>query len=60
MTDPRSPIGEDDLVAAVDGRLAPDRAALLAARMGEDPALAERIAVEARDREALQIGRAHV
>lgn len=54
MTDLRSPIGEDDLVAAVDGRLAPDRAALLAARMGEDPTLAERIAAEARDRAALR------
>ena len=41
MTDPRSPIGEDDLVAAVDGRLAPDRAALLSARIEEDPALAD-------------------
>lgn len=54
MTDPRSPIGEDDLVAAVDGRLAPDRAALLAARMAEDPALAERVAAETRDREILR------
>lgn len=54
MTDLRSPIGEDDLVAAVDGRLAPDRAALLAARMADDPALAERVAAETRDREALR------
>ena len=54
MTDPRSPIGEDDLVAAVDGRFAPERAALLAARMAEDPELAERIAAETRDRAALR------
>ncbi len=54
MTDLRSPIGEDDLVAAVDGRLAPDRAALLAARMADDPALAERVAAETRDRGALR------
>ena len=54
MTDDRSPIGEDDLTAAVDGRLAPGRAAVLAARLAEDPDLAARIAAEAADRQALR------
>ncbi|MCE1235175.1 MAG: anti-sigma factor [Hyphomicrobiales bacterium] len=52
-TDDR-PIGEDDLVAAVDGRLSAERARLLDARIAEDPALGERIAAERRDREALR------
>jgi anti-sigma factor RsiW len=54
MTSNGLPIGEDDLVAAVDGRLTPDRARLLDARMAEDPDLAERIAAETRDRAALR------
>lgn len=54
MTSDGLPIGEDDLVAAVDGRLAPERARRLEARMAEDPELAERIAAERRDRAALR------
>lgn len=54
MTSDGLPIGEDDLVAAVDGRLSPERARLLDARTAEDPALAGRIAAETRDRDALR------
>ncbi|NLH79488.1 MAG: anti-sigma factor [Phyllobacteriaceae bacterium] len=54
MSDDRSPIGEDDLTAAVDGRLSPARAALLRARLAEDPDLAARVAAEVADRQALR------
>lgn len=54
MSAERPPIGEDDLVALVDGRLAPDRSALVETFLAETPDAAERVAAERRDREALR------
>ena len=48
------PIGEDDLQAYVDGRLAPDRAAEVAAYLGERPELEARLAAYRAQSEALR------
>ncbi len=54
MSGDRSPIGEDDLGALVDGRLTPERAIAVEAFLAETPEVAERIAAERRDRAALR------
>jgi anti-sigma factor RsiW len=54
MSGERPPIGEDDLVAAVDGRLTPERAAAVDAFVAGSPDVGARIAAERRDREALR------
>lgn len=54
MSGDRSPIGEDDLVALVDGRLAPERAAAVDAFLAETPERAVLIDAERRDRDSLR------
>jgi anti-sigma factor RsiW len=54
MTTGPDPIGEDDLQRAVDGRLAPARAAEVEARLAEHPELVARVAAERRDVAALR------
>lgn len=53
MTDER-PIGEDDLQAYLDGRLAPGRLRAVEAYLAESPAAASRVAAEAEQRQALR------
>lgn len=54
MTTGPDPIGEDDLQRAVDGRLPPERAGEVEARLAESPELAARVAAERRDVAALR------
>ena len=51
--DPR-PVGEDDLHALVDGRLEPERRALVEAWLAADPARARDVAVDRASRERLR------
>ncbi|MFC4175196.1 anti-sigma factor family protein [Microvirga sp. GCM10011540] len=53
MTDER-PIGEDDLQAYVDGRLAPGRLRAVGAYLADNPAAAAQVAVEAEQRRDLR------
>ena len=48
------PVGEDDLQARVDGRLAPERAAMVEAYLTEHPGERERLSHYAEQREALR------
>src|SRR5947209_4073571 len=48
------PIGEDDLNAFVDGRLSPERHAVISRFLGEDPPLGERVAADIAARNALR------
>jgi len=54
MTDAEHPVGEDDLQAAIDDRLPPERRAAVEAFLGAHPELRDRIATDARLREALR------
>lgn len=54
MTTGPDPIGEDDLQRAVDGRLPPERAGEVEARLAATPELAARVAAERRDVAALR------
>lgn len=56
MSDASRPIGDDDLLALVDGRLDPARAALVEDWLREHPEAAERVAVDRRQRELLRAG----
>jgi anti-sigma factor RsiW len=49
-----SPIGEDDLNAFVDGRLAPERQALISRFLSENPQLGERVAADIAAKNALR------
>ena len=48
MTSGERPIGEDDIEAFIDGRLAPERAALVARHVAQDAGLADRVAADRR------------
>jgi anti-sigma factor RsiW len=48
------PIGEDDLNAFVDGRLSPERHALVSRFLGDNPPLAERVAADIAAKNALR------
>jgi anti-sigma factor RsiW len=54
MTGTEIPVGEDDLQAAIDGRLTPERRAAVDAFLADHPDLAERVAEDIRLRDALR------
>lgn len=54
MNAPRTPIGEDDLEALVDGRLAPERRAHVEAYLAEHPEVAARVDADRRCRAELR------
>lgn len=54
MSGPRLPIGDDDLVAHVDGRLAPERRAELDVYLHSHPEVAVRVAADLAQRDALR------
>jgi len=54
MTDRIAPIGEDDLQALIDGRLSPEREALVRAYLATNPDAAGRVEAERQQREALR------
>lgn len=54
MTDPRLPVGEDDIAAFVDGRIEPGRRELVEAVLDAQPALAARVKADREIRAALR------
>jgi anti-sigma factor RsiW len=51
---PKPPIGEDDLNAYVDGRLSPERQAMVARFLADHPQLSERVTADIAARDALR------
>ncbi|HZG27872.1 anti-sigma factor [Agrobacterium tumefaciens] len=55
MMNTGSPIGEDDLQAYIDGKLTPDRQALVDAYLAGHPEVSARVTQQLADREALRV-----
>ena len=54
MTDLPGPIGDDELMAYVDGRLSPDRAEAVGSYLAAHPEIRERLSQFAEQRQALR------
>ena len=60
MSEDRRPVGEDDVEAYIDGRLSPERAAVVSAYVASEPAARARIEADRALRDELRARLAHV